>query len=205
MTDDQHLATATGKTSSGPGKTVRRLSTAALWVSIVALATSAVLAVIFQPVLRSWLVVLLLLAIAAAVVGLVVAVRSRGRHGRPRGAGWALVSAVVANLVNIALILSVVIGVVTTFGTQTNAVIFRGQGPAGITAKYWGELDPRTEEVWPADGSAQLDTQSSWVKLTVNAPDDSADSAVSCQIVWNGDVVDEASAPGTVSCQYDAE
>jgi hypothetical protein len=199
MTDDQHSAT---RETAAPG-TARRLSTAALWVSIVALVTSAVLAVIFQPVLRSWLVVLLLLAVAAGVVGLVMGVRSR-RGGRTGAGTWALTSALAAILVDIALILSVAVGVSTAFGADTNTVIVRGQGPAGITAEYWGELVPRTQEVWPASGSAQLDTESSWVKITVTAPTGSAQSSVSCQIVWGGEVVDESSARGTVTCRYDA-
>lgn len=81
-------------------------------------------------------------------------------------------------------------------------VELRGQGPNDITVTYSSQIEQVTLQ-WPSEGRAEFNTEGDWAEIVITAPADSADQTVSCQIVWNGEVVvDETSDDGSVTCRY---
>ena len=113
-----------------------------------------------------------------------------------------MICALVALLTAVVLAVIFIIGVIAA--TSINRVELHGQGPEGISATFANDMERESVE-WPSEGWAKFNTEGSWAELTIEAPDDAASQTVSCQIIWNGDVVvEETSNSGSVTCRYDA-
>lgn len=151
--------------------------------------------------LRSPLALLFfVLAVGTGIAGIVLGIRAR--RSAPARGGWALICAVVALLITCVLAVVFIVGMISA--TSINKVELRGQGPEGSTVTFSNDMEERTE-TWPSEGWARFNTKGSWAELTLEAPEDADSETVSCQIVWNGEVVvDETSDSGTVTCRYDA-
>lgn len=106
----------------------------------------------------------------------------------------------------IAVILAVIFIVGMIAATSNNKVELRGQGAEGMSVTFFASDMERESVTWPAEGWAKFNTKGSWTELTIEAPDDAASQTVSCQVIWNGDVVvEETSSSGSVTCRYDAD
>ncbi len=183
-----------GARPRGGGRTIAAL--------VVGIAAAIVAGLLIVPYLaRPGLVVLPVLALALAVVGVVLAVRARRQTGLRTRRRTALVSSLVALVVDVVLI---VVFVGTIAGLGLASVELRATGPDDNTVTFSSAMEQRTLQ-WGPEGRAQFNTSGTWTEITVTAPADSADQNVSCEIVWNGEVVvDESSGSGTVTCRYDA-
>jgi len=175
-----------------------RAPVAAIWIAAVAIILAVGLVVPYLALASRAPLLVLLLAAAAAIAGIMLAVRAR-RTGSSGAA--ALICAAAALLTAVTMAVVFVIGMVSA--TSMNIVELQGHGPAGSSASTDSDLGPRTE-TWPADGRATISTKGSWAELTLVAPADATSQTVSCQIIWNGEiVVTESSDSGTVTCRYD--
>ncbi|MEZ3157521.1 hypothetical protein AB1K56_11390 [Microbacterium sp. BWR-S6Y] len=183
-----------GARPRGGGRTIAAL--------VVGIAAAIVAGLLIVPYLaRPGLVALPVLALALAVVGVVLAVRARRQTGLRTRGRTALVSSLVALVVDVVLI---VVFVGTIAGLGLASVELRATGPDDNTVTFSSATEQRTLQ-WGPEGRAQFNTSGTWTEITVTAPADSADQNVSCEIVWNGEVVvDESSGSGTVTCRYDA-
>lgn len=171
---------------------------AAIWVAVVAIVLAVGLVVPYLALASRAPLLVLLLATAAAIAGIVLAVRAR-RAGTSGAA--ALICAAAAFVTAAIMAVVFIVGLVSA--TSMNIVELRGHGPAGSSASTDSDVGPRTE-TWPADGRATISTKGSWAELTLVAPADATSQTVSCQIIWNGEiVVEESSNTGTVTCRYD--
>lgn len=178
-----------------------RISTAAIWLSIAALVLCALLVLPYTAQSSPAFVPVFALAVAAGIAGIVLGLLARRSSSDRRG--WALFCALAAMLLAVVLAVIFAVGMIST--TSINKVELRGQGPEGISATFSNEMERRTEE-WPPEGWARFNTKGSWAELTIEVPEGAAVESVSCQIVWNGEiVVDETSESGTVTCRYDAD
>ncbi|WP_010206041.1 hypothetical protein [Salinibacterium sp. PAMC 21357] len=203
MTNDEPIAPHSEETLLTQERSARRFRAAAMWVSIVSLALCGFLTLVYRGVSTFNPVPIFVLGIAAGIVGIVLAVVSRrsvdGR--RRRFAVGAFLSSGVALVVNGVLIGIVVVGVIAV--SSLNSVELRGQGPEGLTATFEDGVGANTNVEWEADGRARFDTKKSFTEITLNAPVGSEKKTVSCQIVWNDElVVEETSDTGTVTCRY---
>lgn len=190
----------TGRAQGISGSRRPRNAVIALWVGVIALALNLFLVVPFLA--RGVLVLLPVAAVVLSVGAIVLAVRSRSSAAGRRTAGLAVASALVAAVAAAAL-LAVFLFTVTP--ARVNQAEVRGQGPDGMTATFSSEGQSR-EETWNGSGTGRVATAGSWAQLTLTAPADAFDQNVSCQIVWNGEVVvDESSDSGTVTCRYDED
>lgn len=183
-----------GVRPGGGGRTIAAL--------VVGIAAAVVAGLLIVPYLaRPGLVVLPVIALALAVVGVVLAVRARRQTGQGARGRTALASSLVALVVDVVLI---VVFVGTIAGLGLASVELRATGPDDNTVTFSSATEERTLQ-WGPEGRAQFNTSGTWAEITVTAPVDSADQNVSCEIVWNGEVVvDESSGSGTVTCRYDA-
>ena len=180
--------------------TGRGRSVAALIIGIAAAIVAALLVVPYLA--RPGLVILPVIALALAVVGIVLAVRARRQGGQRARGRAALASALAALVVDVGLI---VVFAVAIAGFGVASVELRGAGPQDNTVTFSNATEQRTLQ-WGPEGRAQFNTSGSWAEITVTAPADASDQNVSCQIVWNGEVVvDESSGSGTVTCRYDED
>lgn len=175
------------------------MPTVAIWLSAAALVLCALLVVPYRALASLAIVSVFVLAAAAGITGIVLGLRAR-RPGSARG-GWALVCALVSLLIGVVLAIIFVVGMISA--TSLNKVELRGQGPEGMSATMDHDTTPRTE-TWPAEGWAKFNTKGSWAELTLEAPEDAVSQSVSCQIIWNGEVVIDETSIGTVTCRYDA-
>lgn len=190
----------TGRAQGISGFRRPRNAVVALWVGVIALALNLFLVVPFLA--RGVLVLLPVVAVVLSVGAIVLAVRSRSSAAGRRTAGLAVASALVAAVAAAALL---AVFLFTVTGSRVDQAEVRGQGPDGMTATFSSEGQSR-EETWNGSGTGRVATAGSWAELILRAPADSSDQNVSCQIVWNGEVViDESSDSGTVTCRYDED
>lgn len=188
----------TGRVQGGAGPRRPRSAVVALWVGVIALALNLFL--VLPYLARGLLALLPAAAVVLATGAIVLAVRSRSSADPRRTAGRAVASAVVAAAAAAALL---AVFLFTVVGSRVDQVEVRGQGPDGTTATFSSEGQSR-EETWNGGGTGRVATAGRWAELTLMAPADAADQNVSCQILWNGEVVvDETSGSGTVTCRYD--
>ncbi len=188
-------ASSTQETSARPPRT----PTLAVWLSGAALVLCALLALPYLAVRSPIALLFFVLAVGAGIAGVVLGIRAR--RSAPARGGWALICAVVALLVACVMAIVFIVGMISA--TSINKVELRGQGPEGSTATFSNDMEERTE-TWPAEGWARFNTEGSWAELTLEAPEDADSETVSCQIVWNGEVVvEETSDSGSVTCRYD--
>lgn len=177
----------------------RRTPTIAIWLSAAALVLCVLLALPYLAVRSPVALLFFVLAVGTGIAGIVLGLR--GRRSAPARGGWALICAVVALLITCVMAVVFIVGMIST--TSVNEVELRGQGPEGSTATFSNDMEERTE-TWPSEGWAQFNTKGSWAELTLEAPADADSETVSCQIVWNGEVVvEESSDSGSVTCRYD--
>lgn len=172
----------------------------AVWLSSAALLLFLLLALPYLALRSPVALLFLALAMGTGIAGIVLGVRARRSAAR---GGWALICALVALLITAVMTVVFIVGM--TSATSINKVELRGQGAEGTSATFSNDMEERTEK-WPSEGWAGFNTKSSWAELTLEAPEDADSETVSCQIVWNGEVVvDETSNSGTVTCRYDAD
>ena len=170
----------------------------AMWLGSVSILLSVALsALIVIPWGVSIPSLLLVIAAAAGVTGLVLAVRARRRGG---AAGRALTLGVVGLMLNAALIAIIAVPVLAQ--PRFTQVEVRAQGGPGLTATFADDTQSYTE-AWPQNGWKQFTTEKSSAQISVTSPQDSTQLSVSCQILWDGEVVaEESSETGTVTCFY---
>lgn len=183
--------------TSGSAISSRR-ATLGLWIGAVALVLSAVLIALLFPIAGA-----LPVAAAAALLSmaaLLLGIRATRAH-RPREATAAIVVAAVALLVDLVLIVVMAVGVLG--GNGLNQVEVRATGGPMFTVSYADDTQSYDEE-WASSGWKQYTTTGDSAEIAVTAPDDDTDSTVSCQILWNGELVLEQSGVGSVTCRYDA-
>lgn len=177
-----------------------RTGMVAVWLSSVAVMLSLLLVVPYMAQRSPVTLLILTLAAAAGVAGIILGLRAR--RSTPARGGRALICALAALLTTVVLTVIFVVGMISA--TSINKVELRGQGPEGMSATFANDMETRTEQ-WPAEGWARFNTNGSWAALTLEASDDAPSETVSCQIIWNGEVVvDETSEHGSVTCRYDA-
>lgn len=174
----------------------RRMATAAIWLSAVALVLCAALVIPYRARADIFFTILLVLVAVVGVAGLVLAIRGH----RPRAA---LVSALIA-LTTGALLLAYFLVSLAALLAGPDRVELSGHGPTNMSATI-SSAEGTTTHTWPSDSSGSMNTDGTWAELTLVAPEDSATQAVSCQIRWNDEVVVEETGSGTVTCRYDAE
>lgn len=180
-----------------PGDAPRR-TRSGVWLGAVALVLSALLIALVFPVAGVLPVALVaaLLAVIAVVVGI--------RTSRSTGARGARTSVVAAALALVADVIVIVIMAVGVFGgSGLNQVEVRATGGPAFRVSFADDTRSYDEE-WDSSGWKQYTTTGDSAEIAVTAPDDAADQEVTCQILWNGDVVDEQIGTGTVTCRYDA-
>lgn len=178
-----------------------RTPTVAVWLSAAALLLCILLALPYLALRSPVALLVFVLAVGTGIVGIVLGVRAR-RSASARG-GWALICALVALLITAVMTVVFIVGMISA--TSINKVELRGQGPQGVSATFSNDMGERTEK-WPSEGWAKFNTEGSWAELTMELPDDADPATLSCQIIWNGEiVVDETSDSGAVTCRYDAD
>lgn len=195
---NEHIipASSTQQASARPPRT----PTLAVWLSGAALVLCVLLALPYLAVRSPIALLFFVLAAGAGIAGVVLGIRAR-RSASARG-GWAMICAVLALLISCVMAVVFIVGMIST--TSINDVELRGQGPEGTSATFSNDMEERTEK-WPSEGWARFNTKGSWAELTLEVPEDADSETVSCQIIWNGEVVvDETSDSGTVTCRYDA-
>lgn len=170
-----------------------------IWTGAVALLLSAALIVLFIPIAA-------LLPIAAAAAFLAIAALLLGVRGMrsavPRAGTSAVIVAAVALVVDLVLIVVMAVGVLG--GNGLNQVEVRATGGPTFTVSFADDTQSYDEE-WASSGWKQYTTTGDSAEIAVTAPDDDSDSTVSCQILWNGELVVELSGTGAVTCRYDAD
>lgn len=178
-----------------------RTPAVAIWISAAALLLCVLLALPYLALRSPVGFLFLALAVAGAIAGIVLGVRAR--RSAVRG-GWALICAVVALLITAVMTVIFIVAMISI--NSINEVELRGQGPDGVSSTFSNAREERTE-TWPAEGGwARFNTRDSWAELTLEVPDDVDLDTVSCQIIWNGEVVvEETSETGSVTCRYDAD
>lgn len=185
--------------AAAPPSRSRFAATTAIVLSTIAVVLTLLLVVPFLAPRNPLAIPVFVLALAAAVTGLVLGVRAR-RAGNGRAGVWAIASSVLALAIDAVLI---VVFATVIIGTPPTPVELRGSGPNNIEVTFSHELETRTL-TWPTEGRAEFNTEGDWAEIVVTAPVDAPDRTVSCQIDWNGEtVVDETSDTGTVTCRYD--
>ena len=180
----------------------RRRGMVGLWLAIVSLVLTAALLplVVIPGVLGVLSLPVVLLAAAAGVIGLVLSIRARSARNL---AGWALRFGIVGLAVNVAMIAVIAVGVLSR--PQYTQVEVRAQGGPGLTATFADDFESYTE-AWPQNGWKQFTTTKSSAEISITSPEDSTQRDVSCQILWNGEVVvEESSDTGSVTCRYDED
>ena len=188
MTNAEPLPMSASKGSRRPSAA---LST---WVSIASLVVSALLLAISP---NGGFALAVLLGAAAGLLGLVLAIRAR-KTNRP--ASWALACSLVGLVVSFTLLVVIAVGVARPQLTQ---VELRAQGGPSFAVTFADDVESYTE-TWATSGWKRFTTTTSTAEITVTAPADDTSSPISCQILWNGEiVVSESSDRGTVTCRYD--
>lgn len=188
-------------TSQGEAKTRRpRTPLVTVWLSAAALLLCVLLALPYLALRSPIALLFFALAVGTGIAGIVLGVRAH-RSTTARG-GWALICALSALLITAVMTVVFIVGMIAA--TSINKVELHGQGPQGVSATFSHDLEERTEK-WPSEGWAKFNTKGSWAELTLETPSDAVSETVSCQIIWNGEVVvDETSENGSVTCRYDA-
>ncbi|TPW77386.1 hypothetical protein [Schumannella soli] len=167
-------------------------------LAIVALVATAALAVPYYATQSLAIVPVFLLALAGAIVGLVLSVRASGGTGR-RLAAWSLVAALVALVIDIALLVVFLVGIAVP---DLARVEMKAQGPLNMSVTYTTSESSDTVTS-PADGEASARTAGSSAEVEIAAPAGSETEKVSCQIFWNGEKVVDETGTGSVTCRYD--
>ena len=176
-----------------------RRAIVSLWVGAVALLISVALIVLLLPVPA-----LLPVAAAAAllaIVALLLGGRAR-RSAVARTGTAAVVLAAVALIVDLILVVVMAVGVLA--GNGLNHVEVRATGGPTFTVSFADDTQAYDEE-WASSGWKQYTTTGDSAEIVVTAPDDDTDATVSCQILWNDELVVEQSGTGSVTCRYDAD
>ena len=192
----------TTSTPSEPEASSRRRRTpaVAIWLSSAALLLCILLALPYLALRSPVALLFFALAVVAGIAGIVLGVRAR--RSAPARGGWALICALASLLITAVMTVVFIVGMISA--TSINRVELRGQGPEGVSATSSNDMGERTE-TWPSEGWAKFNTKGSWAELTLEVPEDAASKTVSCQVIWNGEVVvDETSDSGEVTCRYDA-
>lgn len=169
-----------------------------VWIGAVALLLSAALIALTLPIAA-----LLPVAAAAAllaVVALLLGIRGM-RSAMPRAGTAAVILAAVALVIDLVLVVVMAVGVLGANGL--NQVEVRATGGSTFTVSFADDTQSYDEE-WDSSGWKQYTTTGDSAEIAVTAPDDDTDSTVSCQILWNGELVVDLRGTGAVTCRYDA-
>lgn len=169
-----------------------------IWLGALALVVSAVLIALVFPVAAVLPVALVgaLLAVVAVVLGL-RAPRSSG----PLVSRASVVTATLALVADVIVIVVMAIGVLG--GSGLDQVEVRATGGPSFRVSFADDTRSYDEE-WDSSGWKQYTTTGDSAEIVVTAPADAAEQEVTCQIVWNGEVVVEQTGTGSVTCRYDA-
>ena len=144
------------------------MTRAALWLSIAALVVTAALVIPFIAPRNPAVIPLFVLALAAAVTGIVLSVSARRPPaGGQRARSWALAAAVGALVVDAVLTVIFVVAIIGV--TPLAEVELRGTGPQNITVTYSSEIEKVTRQ-WPSEGHATFNTAGGWAEITITAP-----------------------------------
>lgn len=169
-----------------------------IWTGALALLLAAALIVLFFPIAA-------LLPLAAAAACLAIAALFLGirgnRSGMPRTGTAAVIVAAIALVIDLVLVVVMAFGVLG--GNGLNQVEVRATGGPTFMVSFADDTQSYDEE-WASSGWKQYTTTGDSAEIAVTAPDDDSDSTVSCQILWNGELVVELSGTGAVTCRYDA-
>lgn len=195
MTQESRSAATGGQE---PRSASSRRAITGIWIGAVALLLSAALLALLFPIPA-----LLPVAVAAAIMALLAVVLGirAARSERPREATAAVVVAAVALVVDLVLVVVMAVGVLS--GNGLNQVEVRATGGPTFTVSFADDTQAYEEE-WASTGWKQYTTTGDSAEIVVTAPDDDTDSTVSCQILWNDELVVEQSGTGSVTCRYDA-
>lgn len=169
-----------------------------IWIGAAALLLSAALIALLFPI--TGLLPVAVSAAALSIVALLLGFRATRAH-RPREAMAAIIVAAVALVVDLVLIVVMAVGVLS--GNGLDQVEVRATGGPSFTVSYADDTQSYDEE-WASSGWKKYTTTGDSAEIAVTAPDDDMDSTVSCQILWNGELVVEQSGVGSVTCRYDA-
>ena len=176
--------------------------TVAAWVGAASLIISVVLFVLYLPAVQQQPLFLVLFAVAlvTAVAALVLAARSR-KVPQQKHAVWALTSAVLGIVVNVALIVVMVVGVLTSRSSAQVELEWESDALVSVSI-----VDDAGTHVMhgQSDGRKQYATKASSAEVTLTNESDDDSSSMSCRIRWNGEVVSSEESSGEkVTCQYD--
>ncbi len=175
-----------------------RRAIVSLWIGAVALLISVALIVLLVPVPA-----LLPVAAAAALLAIVaLLLAGRARRSAVARTGTAAAVAAVALIVDLILVVVMAVGVLA--GNGLNHVEVRATGGPTFTVSFADDTQAYDEE-WASSGWKQYTTTGDSAEIVVTAPDDDTDATVSCQILWNDELVVEQSGTGSVTCRYDAD
>ena len=188
----------TAKSPHGSTSGSSRRALIGSWTGAVALLLAAALIVLFFPIAA-------LIPIAAAAAFLAIAALFLGirgkRPGMPRAGTAAVIVAAVALVIDLVLVVVMTFGVLG--GNGLNQVEVRATGGPTFTVSFADDTQSYDEE-WASSGWKQYTTTGDSAEIAVRAPDDDTDTTVSCQILWNGELVVELSGTGAVTCRYNA-
>lgn len=169
-----------------------------VWIGAAALLLSAALIVLILPIAA--LLPVAAAAVLLAAVALLLGIRGT-RSAVPRAGRAAIIVAAVALVIDLVLVVVMAVGVLG--GNGLNQVEVRATGGPTFTVSFADDTQSYDEE-WASSGWKQYTTTGDSAEIAVIAPDDDTDSTVSCQILWNGELVVDLSGTGAVSCRYDA-
>lgn len=199
MTDADRNATIPPGSARFPAAArTRRAARGRLGVAIAALIVAVILFFLFPGVVALPFLIAAVLLAGASIVLSLTAGRSKGRGG----AGWALATALVALAIDAALVVTLIVAAVSS--PRLTPIELRAQGGPTFSATFSDDYSEHTEQ-WHNEGTSEFNTRKSSVQITVTAPNDGPQSSVSCQILWNDEIVaDEKSDSGRVTCRYEA-
>ncbi|WP_194764707.1 hypothetical protein [Microbacterium sp. UFMG61] len=172
-----------------------RRTKSGVWLGAVALVLSALLIALVFPV--AGVLPVALVAALLAVIAVVVGIRASGT----RGARASVVTAMLALVADVIVIVIMAVGVFG--GSGLNQVEVRATGGPAFRVSFADDTRSYDEE-WDSSGWKQYTTTGDSAEIAVTAPADAADQEVTCQILWNGEVVVEQIGDGSVTCRYDA-
>jgi len=145
----------------------------------------------------------LVVGVVAALIAAVIDIRSRRRGASPRLIGWGRGLAIFALIIDLVLVITLILGVLTR--PHLTLVELRATGGPVFTVSFSDDVQQHVDEEWHDSGFARFNTAKSSTEITVKTPDDQTPQTVTCEIEWNGEVVaHETSTSGTVTCRYPA-
>ncbi|WP_308491956.1 hypothetical protein [Microbacterium terrisoli] len=193
----------TGRQRAAAAGSARRPGRAALWIWIVALVVGLALFPLLPGYPSPAFAVALIIGIVAAIVAATLDIRNRRAGASPRATGWVLGLGILALVIDLVLVITLVVGVLTR--PNLTRVELRATGGPVFTVSFSDDVKQHVDEQWHDSGFARFNTAKSSTEITVNAPTGQAEQTVSCEIEWNGAVVaHETSTGGTVTCRYEA-